>query len=264
MMGHESDRMSGLTPRDASRAPLALLGAVAATAGLTAYLRWPAQRSASTRQRRALIAYLRDHLSGADMAIRVVHRLGSTTRGAEDGTLFRHLSKEFEEDYSVVRTLLTHLGASGRSIKRAAGFASGAVLSVPAGGEPGDLSLLRTLEALAIGVQGKRCMWRALQNLRTVQASVDGMDFVELAAKAVRQWEAIEERRRALVAQNFSPISGACGTSPSSATVAPAECGVRTPVAIHPSSGTPIDGPDQSRVSPIDAATSVPKGNGTA
>jgi hypothetical protein len=30
------------------------------------------------------------------------------------------------------------------------------------------------------------------------------MDFVELEAKAVRQWEAIEERRRGLVARTFS------------------------------------------------------------
>jgi hypothetical protein len=199
MMDRDADRMS-----DVSRTPLAVLGAVAATAGLTAYLRWPARQSAPARQRRALIAYLRDHLGGADMAIRVVHRLCSANRGTEDGTLFRRLLKEFDEDHSVVRTLLTHLGASGRSIKRAAGFASGAVASVPAGGEPGDLSLLRTLEALAIGVQGKRCMWRALQSLRIGPSTVDGMDFVELEAKAVRQWEAIEERRRALVARTFS------------------------------------------------------------
>ena len=66
---------------------------------------------------------------------------------------------------------------------------------------PGELSLLRTLEALSIGVQGKRCMWRALQNLRT---SPGGMDFVELEAKAIRQWEAIEERRRHLVVRTLS------------------------------------------------------------
>ena len=203
MMDHDSVRMSGLKPRDASLAPFAVLGDVA-TAGLTAYLTWPAQRSASTRQRPALIAYRRDHLGGADLEMRIVHRLGSTNRGTEDGTLFRRLSKDFKEDHSVVRTLLTHLGASGRSIKRAAGFASGAVLSMPAGGEPGDLALLRTLEALAIGVQGKRCMWRALQGLRFGPSTVDGMDFVELEAKAVRQWEAIEGRRRALVARTFS------------------------------------------------------------
>ncbi len=184
---------------------LAALGAVAVAAGVTAYLAWPARRSsASLRKRQALSAYLRDHLSGSDVALRVVHRLDSTHQGTEDGPLFRRLSKEFEEDREVVRTLLTHLGASGRLIKRAAGYASGAVLSVTAGGEPGDLSLLRTLEALAIGVQGKRCLWRALQNVRTVPSAVDGMTFVELEAKAVRQWEAIEERRCGLVARTFS------------------------------------------------------------
>jgi hypothetical protein len=205
MIDHASDPMDRLKARDSSPASLAVLGAVAVAAGMTAYLAWPARHSsASLRKRQALIAYLRDHLSGSDVALRVVHRLDSTHQDIEDGPLFRRLSKEFEEDRGVVRTLLTQLGASGRSIKRAAGYASGTVLSVTAGGEPGDLSLLRTLEALAIGVQGKRCMWRALQNVRTVPATVQGINFVELEAKAVHQWEAIEERRRALAERTFS------------------------------------------------------------
>ncbi len=198
-MNHASRLVDSLKPRDPT---LAVLGAVAVTAGLTAYLARSARRFASTRQRRALIAYLRDHLSGADMAIRVVHRHVSTHDGNEHGALFRSLSKEFTEDHWIVRTLLMQLGASGRSIKRASGFVSGTMLSVMAGGEPGQLSLLRTLEALAIGIQGKRCMWRALQDLR--MSTVHGTSFVELEAKAVRQWEAVEEHRRALVAQTFS------------------------------------------------------------
>lgn len=203
-MNNASDPLGTLKPIDSSLAPLAVLGAVAVTAGLTAYLVWPAGRSnTSTRKRQALIAYLRDHLSGSDMAIRVVHRLGSTHQGTADGTLFRRLSKELDEDRAIVRSLLTRLGASGRSMKRVASHASGAALSVTAGGAPGDLSLLRTLEALSIGVQGKRCLWRALQNLSWVSA-FDGLNFVELEAKAVRQWEAIEERRRALVVQTFA------------------------------------------------------------
>ena len=198
-MNHASNPVDSLKPRDSR---LAVLGAVAVTAGLTAYLARPAQRSTTTRQRQALIAYLRDHLSGSDMAIRVVRRLDSSRRDTEDRRLAHRLATEFEEERSVVRTLLARLGASGRSIKRAAGFGSGMLLSVTAGGGPGDLSLLQTLEGLAIGVQGKRCMWRALQDLRL--STVHGMSFVELEAKAVRQWEAIEERRRALVARTFS------------------------------------------------------------
>jgi hypothetical protein len=202
MMDHASDPVDSLKPADSSLAPLAMLGV--ALTGLTAFLAWPGRRSsASTRKRQALIAYLRDHLTGSDVAIRVVHRLRLTHHGT-DGMLFHRLFKEFEEDRSVVHALLARLGASGRSLKRAAGVASGTVLMVAAGGAAGDLSLLRALEALAIGVQGKRCMWRALHNLSPVPFTFDGLNFVELEAKAVRQWEAIEERRRALVAQTFS------------------------------------------------------------
>jgi len=200
--GEEGTSTSGL--RDGSAGPLVLVGAAAVAVGLTTWLARPARRSRrSTRGRQALIAYLRDHLSGSDVAVGVVHRLVSTDQTVVDRPLFRRLAKEFEEDRSVVRALLNELGASGRSIKRAAGIASGAVLSVTAGGAPGELSLLRTLEALSIGVQGKRCMWRALQTLRP---SSGGMDFVELEAKAIRQWEAIEERRRDLVVRTFAAM----------------------------------------------------------
>ena len=204
-MDYVSDPLSTSKSHDASLAPLAMLGAVAVAAGLTAYLAWPAQRSSTaTRKRQALIAYLRDHLSGSDTAIQVVQRLASTHHSTEHWPLFRRLSTELEEERSVVRSLLTRLGASGRSMKRVASYLSGAVLSVTAGGEPGDLSLLRTLEALAVGVQGKRCLWRALQNLPTMPPPAEAMSFVDLEAMAVRQWEAIEECRRGLVARTFS------------------------------------------------------------
>ena len=205
MMDHDSDLAGRLNWRDSSLAPLAMLGAVAVTAGVSAYLAWPATNSStSTRKRQALIAYLRDHLSGSDMAIRVVHRLGSTHQGTENWPLFARLSKEFEDERAVVRSLLMRLGASGRSMKRAASYASATVLSATAGGEPGDLSLFRTLEALAVGVQGKRCLWRALQTLPAMPSPAEGIGFVDLEAMAVRQWEAIEERRRGLVGRTFS------------------------------------------------------------
>ena len=203
-MKHDSDPMSTGKSRDSSIAPLALVGTVVVTAGLTAYLVGAAQRSStSARKRQALIAYLRDHLSGSDMAIRVVRRLGSTSQAAEHRPLFGRLSQEFEEERSIVRSLLAQLGASGRSVKRAASYASGAALSITAGGEPGDLSLLRTFEALAVGVQGKRCLWRALQSLHNMPPFDERLSFEDLETKAVRQWEAIEERRLALVEQTF-------------------------------------------------------------
>jgi hypothetical protein len=177
---------------------------VAVAAALATYLtRSTTRASAGAGKREALITYLREHLSGADAAIQVVRRLASPRKGAQDAQLFQRLAEEFDEDRATVRSLLRQLGTSPRSPKRAAGYASGVLLSWVAGGSPGHLALLRTLEALAIGIQGKRCMWRALQTLETGRRS-DLPNMVELESKALRQWEAVEERRRTLAATTFA------------------------------------------------------------
>ena len=55
-MGNTSDPVGRLKARGLSPAPFAVLGALAATAGLTVFLAWPARRSStSTRKRQALI-----------------------------------------------------------------------------------------------------------------------------------------------------------------------------------------------------------------
>jgi hypothetical protein len=68
----------------------------------------------------------------------------------------------------------------------------------------GELTLFRTLEALAIGVQGKRCMWRALQSLNSSLDVPGARNLPTLESAALRQWEAIEAWRRLLVPQTFS------------------------------------------------------------
>jgi len=173
-----------------------ILGAAAVTAGVATYLAWPARRtSSSTRKREALVEYLREHLSLSEIAVRMTRRLAESQPEPADRLLYGRITQEFEEDRGIVRSLLARLGASDRSLQRAAGAAAGVAVKRISGGEPGELSLFRTLEALSVGIQGKRCMWRVLQELPI--SPVHGTDFVELEAKALRQWEAIEDRRRA-------------------------------------------------------------------
>jgi hypothetical protein len=103
--------------------------------------------------------------------------------------------------------MLSNVGGSARSVKRVAAYASGSLISVTAGGEPGELSLFRTLEALAIGVQGKRCMWRTLNSLPAATSIAGGVNFANLELKAVRQWEALEQRRRDLTVSTFPVVA---------------------------------------------------------
>jgi hypothetical protein len=164
-------------------------------------------RSEPADKREALAAYLREHLTGSDAAIQVVERLRLTHAGTHEGRLFAALYDEFREEREVVRILLAHLGVPSVSIKRLAGQASGLLMAAAAGGERGDLALFRTLEALAIGVQGKRCMWRALHALLGDQPIPSTRSLAGLEAMAVRQWESIEARRHALAAETFPTLN---------------------------------------------------------
>jgi hypothetical protein len=196
-------RRHGVTVVSPRLRPLAAAGVITVAAAVGAYLSWPSSRSSAPAQRRrSLVAYLREHLSGSDVAIHVVRRLASTQEAPQDQGLFHRLIVELEEDRETVRGLLRQLGASPRSPKRLVASVSGALLRGVAGGGRGDLSLLRTFEALSIGIQGKRCMWRTLQELGTT-SSADRAGFVALEAKAVRQWEAVEDRRRSLANATF-------------------------------------------------------------
>ena len=152
---------------------------------------------------RAFATYLRDHLAGADTAIRIVQGLSNTYRGGSEDALFKSLYEQFREDRGVVEAMMAELGYTSRSVKRVAGRATGSALRTVAGGAPGDLSLFRTLEALAIGVQGKRCLWRAAQAIGSFHHPPGRRSFVELEADAVRQWETIERHRRSLVPRTF-------------------------------------------------------------
>jgi hypothetical protein len=185
-----------------------ILGALSALGLTIAYVALrrskPRQGDQDRDKRKALATYLRDHLAGADTAIQVVQGLRDAYRGGPEGALFESLYDEFREDRGVVEGILVELGYTSRSTKRLAGRATGNALRVVAGGAPGDLSLFRTLEALAIGVQGKRCLWRAAQALVGLPHPPGRRSFVELEADAVRQWETIERHRRSVIPGTFS------------------------------------------------------------
>ena len=197
-------RLQNATTRSNAGPILGALGALSLTIAFLALRRSkPRQDDRDRDKRKAFATYLRDHLAGADTAIQMVQGLSGAYREVPEGALFESLYEQFCEDRGVVEAILAELGYSSRSAKRLAGQATGSALRAVAGGAPGDLSLFRTLEALAIGVEGKRCLWRAAQALVTLPHPPGRRSFVELEADAVRQWETIERHRWSLVPRTF-------------------------------------------------------------
>ena len=197
-------RLRNASTRSAAGPILGTLGALGLTIAFVTLRRSKRrQGDQGGDKRKALATYLRDHLTGADTAIQIVQGLSNAYRGDPEGALFESLYQQFREDRGVVEGILAELGYTSRSVKRLAGRATGSALGTVAGGAPGDLSLFRMLEALAIGVQGKRCLWRAAQALVVLPHPPGRRSFVELEADAVRQWEAIERHRWSLVPRTF-------------------------------------------------------------
>ena len=158
-----------------------------------------AGRSHQPAPRAALAAYLHDHLTGADAATEVVERLGRACAGTPHGRLFESLHQRFLHERRVAEGLLSDLDESHGSAKRAAGRVAGKALRSVLGSATDDFSLFQALEGLAVGVQGKRCMWRALQAVRPpLRASL-----AELEADAVKQWDEIEVHRLAIATTVF-------------------------------------------------------------
>ena len=202
-----------MTVDDGWRSELVVMGAVGAVALVLAARAVPAWRPSRglvrrvdrTDRRGNLAAYLREHLTGSDAATRVVARLRHTHEGTREGALFRRLHEEFQEEREIVRGLLTDQGFSPRSVKRIAGQLGGLLFQNAGDGARGDPALFRTLEALAIGVQGKRCLWRTLQTLGHELCRFEPQRFPRLESQAAAQWEAIEECRRVLVPLTLAP-----------------------------------------------------------
>ena len=180
-----------------------VLGALGLTIAFIALRHWAPRQGAQHDKRAALATYLRDHLAGADTAIQIVRGLRDGHRGSAEGALFASLYDQFREDRGVAERILADLGYTSRSAKRLAGRATGSAVRVVAGGAPGELALFRTLEALAIGVQGKRCLWRAAQALVGLPHPPGRRSFAELEADAVRQWETIDRHRLSLLPETF-------------------------------------------------------------
>jgi hypothetical protein len=202
-----------MTADEGWRSEVVIMGAVGAVALILAAKVVPARRPSRglvrrldrTDRRNTLAAYLREHLTGSDAATRVVARLRRTHEGTREGTLFRRLHEEFQEEREIVRGLLADQGFSPRSIKRLAGQLGGLLFQSAGDGLRGDPALFRTLEALAIGVQGKRCLWRTLQTLGHELSRFEPQRFTRLESRAAAQWEAIEECRRRLVPLTLAP-----------------------------------------------------------
>src|SRR5687767_12494247 len=116
-----------------------------------------------------LTTYLNDHLAGSVAALELVRHLHETSKGTARERLFATLKTDIEEDQTVLQSLLQQVGGRESKVRRAAAWLGEklgeAKLRIDDTGT-GELELLEALETLALGIQGKLALWRALEAAR--------------------------------------------------------------------------------------------------
>jgi hypothetical protein len=145
-----------------------------------------------------LLRYLNDHLAGAAGAVDLIRSLAKTAEDSEDHRFFTELEAKVEKDRALLDKMIAVLGHDGSAILQAAGHLTAKASRLKLrweGLEPGELGRFEAMEMLALGIQGKRLLWRMAAELVRWIPEWSGIDFRGLEQEAIAQRDTVEALR---------------------------------------------------------------------
>ena len=154
-----------------------------------------------------LDSYLNDHLAGSISALELIAHWAEIHKGEPLGSFFVDIEREVKADQEALRGVMRTLGVKESKVRKAGAWAAekvGRARLLIAGDEPGSLGLVLTLEGLAMGVTGKKLMWKALAKAKVPR--LKGCNFEQLQQRAEQQVERIEAERISAVRRAFAEV----------------------------------------------------------
>jgi hypothetical protein len=145
-----------------------------------------------------LTTYLNDHLAGSVAALELLDHIIELQRGTPIQAQLSAIRTEVEEDQILLENLLRQLGGTESRVRQAAAWLTEKVgrakLRIDSSGKR-ELQLLEALEGLALGIQGKAALWRALRAAAIDVPPLRGLNFSELEQRALSQHERVDRLR---------------------------------------------------------------------
>jgi hypothetical protein len=154
-------------------------------------------------ERQAIDTYLNDHLAGATGAIDLCERLRAENVGTPLAEFLKDLIVEIKHDHSTLAEMMAKLGIEPNPIKQAGAKVAELASRFKLGGGPEDVGLLLALETLSLGIEGKACLWRALEQVADEYGALASFDFGELLRRAETQRSDVEQQRLTAASQSL-------------------------------------------------------------
>jgi hypothetical protein len=150
-----------------------------------------------------LATYLNDHLAGSVGAIELLDHLIKAQSGQRLEKFLIDLRDDVSADQEVLRDLIRKFDLEESAVRKAgAWFVE--KLGQAKIDMAGDLGLLQALEGLALGITGKKLLWRALQTVEASHPQLQGVGLAALEQRAQAQFERVENERLHLAREVFS------------------------------------------------------------
>jgi hypothetical protein len=148
-------------------------------------------------ERQPLDTYLNDHLAGGTAAIDLAEQLREENAGTPLGEFLTQLVEEIQQDHTTLEGVMGKLGIEPNPIKQAGAKIAELASRFKLGGGPNEVGRLLALETLSIGIEGKACLWLALQEVADQHGALASFDFGNLLQRAETQRKGVERERLA-------------------------------------------------------------------
>lgn len=142
--------------------------------------------------------YLNDHLAGSVGALELLDRMVEACAGKPLERFFRDLRDDVRQDQEQLRELMQKLGVAESTVRKAGAWVAEKLTRPkidPGDGSKGEVGIFLALEALVLGITGKRSLWRALQAASRTVPELARLDYSGLEKRSIEQCERVEARR---------------------------------------------------------------------
>ena len=153
---------------------------------------------------KALTSYLNDHLAGSMAAIKLLDRLIDNHKRQRLEKFLVDLREDVHADQEVLQNLMRKLDLEESSVRKAGAWVAETIGQAKIALSGDSVSLLQAMEGLALGVTGKKLLWRALRTVEAELSQLQGIDLSRLEQRAADQFERVEKERLHLSREAFT------------------------------------------------------------
>jgi hypothetical protein len=145
-----------------------------------------------------LATYLNDHLAGSEAGLELIDHIVKLHAGQPGERISTHLRDAIAADRKDLESLMARLKITQRTPRKAVAWVSEKLAEVKMRVEDlhdGPLRRLELWEALSLGIEGKRLLWRSLASVVDEQSELAAVDLAKLEQRAEEQRRDVETMR---------------------------------------------------------------------